>query len=62
MKAHQDGGNVLRVDPTTKYDQAMAKHQRLEGWTLSSALLAAVGLTFLCFRIPNTAIEVPAWH
>lgn len=48
-----DEAGRLKVDPATKYDDAMVKQQRLEGWTLSSALLATVGLTFLFFRIPN---------
>ncbi len=48
-----DRANVLKADPATKYDQAMAKQQKLEGWALSSVLLVAVALTFFFFRIPN---------
>jgi hypothetical protein len=41
------------VEPSTKYDQAMIKQQKLEGWTLSLALLVMVSLTFLFLRIPT---------
>jgi len=42
-----------KVDPATKYDAAVAKQQRMEGWALSVSLLGMVGLTFLVFWLPS---------
>ena len=58
MSSEEDGtppkierASGLRFDPATKYDQKMAKQQRFEGWALSTALVALVGLVFLLLRV-----------
>ena len=46
----------LRAEPGTKYrDAGVIKQQRFEGWTLTVALLIAVGLTFFLWRLPEAS-------
>lgn len=46
----------LRAEPATKYHDAhIIKQQRFEGWTLTFALLIAVGLIFFLWRLSEAS-------
>jgi hypothetical protein len=49
-----DADPRLKFNPSTKYlDHDISKQQRIEAWTLSSALAIVIALTFLFLRLSN---------